>query len=99
MRQLRLAQDHRVRRYAAIVVVACTVLVAGLGAGTAQAAPRDNVANARLCLNGGWKTLTTSNGRHFRNVGQCVIYALFGGQFGSTTPPATPPPTTPPPGE
>jgi hypothetical protein len=36
--------------------------------------------------------LTTSNGRHFRNLGQCVVYALVGGQFGTTT--TTPPRTT-----
>jgi hypothetical protein len=88
MRQLRLAQEPRVRRYAAIVLVACTVLVAGLVASSpAKAAPPPNVVNARLCLNGGWRTLTTSDGRHFRNLGQCVVYALVGGQFG--TPPST----------
>jgi hypothetical protein len=75
-------QEHRVRRYAAVVLVACTVLVAGL-ASSAQAAPPPNVVNARQCLHGGWRTLTTSDGRSFRNVGQCVWYALLGGQFGT----------------
>ena len=31
-----------------------------------------------LCLHDGWKTLKTSNGRSFRNLGACVVYALFG---------------------
>jgi len=90
MRQVWLVQTHRVRRCAAIALTTCAVLVGGLVASSpAQAAPRDNVANARLCLNGGWRTLTTANGRHFRNLGQCVVYALVGGQFG--TPPPPPP--------
>jgi len=71
-----------------------TVLVAGLVASpSAKAGPRENVANARLCLvNNGWRTLTTRNGSHFRNVGACVVYALFGGTFATapTTPPAPP---------
>jgi hypothetical protein len=80
-------QGNRVRRYAAVALVACSMLLAGLVAGSAQAAPPPNVVNARQCLNGGWRTLTTSDGRHFRNLGQCVVYALLGGQFG--TPPST----------
>ena len=76
-------QGNRVRRYAAVTLVACSMLLTGLVAGSAQAAPPPNLVNARLCLNNGWRTLTTSDGRHFRNVGQCVWYALFGGQFGT----------------
>jgi hypothetical protein len=81
----------RLRRKAAIVAAAGGVLVGALGASApAQAAPRDNLANARLCLRGGWKTLTTANGRSFRNQGLCIVYALFGGQFSPGTPPAPP---------
>jgi len=65
------------------------VSIAGLGAtASAQAAPRDNLANARLCLHDGWKTLKTSSGRPFRNLGSCVVYALFGGQFALPPSPA-----------
>ena len=72
-----------------------TVLIAGLVASpSAKAGPRENVANARLCLvNNGWRTLTTLNGGHFRNVAGCLVYALLGGKFAPTTP--TTPPTPP----
>ena len=87
MRLSWLKEGVGLRRYAAIFLVACVVLVAGLVASSsAQAAPRDNLAKAKLCLHDGWKTLKTSDGRSFRNLGACVVYALFGGQFG--TPPA-----------
>ena len=75
-------------RRKAAVVVTCAALAAGLGASpAAQASPRDNLANARLCLNGGWKTLKTLDGRSFRNQGLCIVYALFGGRF---APPPSP---------
>ena len=87
MRLLWLNEGVRLRRYVAVFLVAFVVLVAGLIASSpAQAAPRDNLAKARLCLHDGWKTLKTSDGRSFRNLGACVVYALFGGQFG--TPPS-----------
>jgi len=76
----------RIRRRVATVLVAVSVAGAGLVASsTAQAAPPPSVQNAKLCLHDGWKTLKTSDGRSFRNVGQCVIYALLGGHF--STPP------------
>jgi len=80
--------------------VALVALVGGL-AGPANAAPRDNFANARLCLvNAGWRTLVTTTGQHFRTPLQCVFYALSGRSFGTTattTPPPPPPAPTPPP--
>ena len=88
MRLFRFEQRDRLRRAAATVLVAASVLIAGLVASSpAQAAPRDNLANARLCLHDGWKTLKALDGRSFRNTGSCVVYALFGGQF------APPPPS------
>jgi len=76
-------QGNRVRRYAAVALVACSMLLAELVAGSAQAAPPPNVVKAKQCLDGGWRTLTTSDERHFRNLGQCVVYALLGGDFGT----------------
>jgi hypothetical protein len=88
MRLLRPKDGSKLHRLAAIVLVAAVVLIAGfMSSSPAQAAPRDNLANARLCLHDGWKTLKTSNGRAFRNLGSCVVYALFGGQF---APPPSP---------
>lgn len=94
MRLLLHAGGGRLRLAAAIALAAATVLLAGLlSAPPAQAGLRDNLANARLCLHGGWATLQTSTGRSFRNAGWCVIYALAGGQFGVPAPPPPPPPT------
>jgi hypothetical protein len=63
-------------------VVAISVSGVGLVASSAaQAAPPPNVQDAKLCLHDGWKTLKTIDGLSFRNAGQCVIYALLGGQF------------------
>jgi hypothetical protein len=88
MRQLGLERRGGVRRRAATLLLAGAVLVGGLAASSpAQAAPRDNLANARLCLRDGWKNLKTANGRSFRNLGSCVVYALFGGQFAVSTQP------------
>jgi hypothetical protein len=95
MRQLGLEGRAGVRRRTATLLLTGAILVGGLAASSpAQAAPRDNLANARLCLRDGWKTLKTANGRAFRNVGTCVVYALFGGDFATpTSPPTVPPPT------
>jgi hypothetical protein len=86
MRKLQFERKTTFRQHAAIIVVACAVIVTGIASAPAQAAPRDSLANARLCLHDGWKTLKTSDGRSFRNLGSCVVFAIFGGQFGSTTP-------------
>jgi hypothetical protein len=97
MRLHRLARGRRIRRAAAITLVAAVVLVGGLATvSPAQAAPRDNLANARLCLRGGWTTLKTSSGASFRSLGRCVVYALVGGQFQPAAPPPPPPPPPPP---
>ena len=93
----------RLRRHAGrarlLLGTAAVTVVAMLGglfwSAPAQAAPRDNLANARKCLNGGWRGLQTSAGRSFPNVGWCVVYALVGGQFGSAPPPPPPPPPPP----
>ena len=88
MRLLRLGGADRLRRGVALMLISVAVLVCGLvSSSTAQAAPRDNVANAKLCLHNGWRTLRTSTGGSFRNVGHCVIYALVGGKFGSAPAP------------
>ena len=103
MRQAQTETGDRSRRRAATILITTVVAVGALSGGTAaQAAPRDNWQNARKCLQGGWRTLKTLDGRSFRGVGQCVIYAMRGGQFApaaTSTPPAPPapvPPTTPP---
>ncbi len=37
-------------------------------------------ANISACKHGGWKTLTDSNGRHFKNQGDCVSYFATNGR-------------------
>jgi hypothetical protein len=76
----------RLRIAAAIALVVAAVAVGLAASSAAQAAPRDNIANARLCLRGGWQTLQTSSGRQFRGLGHCIVYALFGRQFASSGP-------------
>ena len=60
--------------------------VVGVGALTggaaAQAAPRDDWQNAKQCFQGNWRNLKTADLRQFRSLGDCVSYALRGGQFG-----------------
>jgi hypothetical protein len=80
-------------------VAGVATLGGSLWTAPAQAAPRDNLANARLCLGGGWTTLRTTGNRPFRNVGWCVVYALAGGRFATSTPTPPPPPPPPPPSE
>ena len=85
MRLSRLRQGAKLRRFAAIALATGVVSVAGLASSPpAQAGLRENLINAQQCLNGGWKTLTRTNGTSFRNLGACVVYAVLGGQFGST---------------
>jgi hypothetical protein len=38
-----------------------------------------NAENANLCQNGGWQTLTRSDGSTFANQGDCVSYGAQGG--------------------
>jgi hypothetical protein len=86
------AAGRRHRRGATLLVTTVVGIAALTGGQAAQAAPRDNVQNAMKCLNGGWRTLTTSQGRSFRGVADCIVYALRGGQFGTPPPPPPPPP-------
>ena len=87
MRQHPFEHPSKVRRHAAVFAVTCTGIATGLIASApAQAAPRDNLAQAKRCQHDGWKTLKTIDGRSFRNQGWCIAYALLGGQFSSTTP-------------
>lgn len=58
------------------------VLAALMLAGGAAAANGGNSANAKLCQQGGWETLTRSDGSSFANTGACVSYAARGGEFG-----------------
>lgn len=96
MRQTQTGTAERRRRRAATLLIATVVGVGALTGGTAaQAAPSDNWQHARQCFQG-WRTLKTSDGRSFRNIRDCVFYALRGGQFGSTTTPPLPPPPPPP---
>jgi hypothetical protein len=89
MRHLGLEGSAGLRRRTATLLLASAVLAGGLAASSpAQASPRDNLANARLCLHDGWKTLKTANGHSFRNQGSCIVYALFGGQFAPSQPPS-----------
>jgi hypothetical protein len=37
-----------------------------------------NSGNAKACKSGGWKTMVTANGAHFKNQGACVSYAVRG---------------------
>jgi hypothetical protein len=74
-------------RLVAVMALAVSAMAVGLATTSdAQAGPRQNLANARLCLRGGWTSLQTSDGRAFRSLGRCVVYALFGGEFGSAAP-------------
>jgi len=74
-------------RIAAAAALVLSALAIGLATSSAaQAGPRENIATARLCLRGGWHSLQTADGRSFRNLGRCVVYALFGGQFGTPDP-------------
>lgn len=91
MRSCRLERGGRLRLGVASLLAVAAIAVTGLAA-PAQAAPRDNLLNARLCLRGGWTTLQTSTGRSFRHVVWCLAYALNGGRFGTPEPPATVPP-------
>jgi hypothetical protein len=90
MRLRRPAGRARLLLGTAVAVVG--MLGGSVWAAPAQAAPRDNLANARLCLGGGWTTLQTAGNRPFRNVGWCVLYALVGGRFASPPPPSEVPP-------
>jgi hypothetical protein len=78
--------SRRLRIAAAAALMVSALAVGLMTSSAAQAAPRDNLANARLCLRGGWHDLQTSRGRPFRGVAQCVVYALFGGKFAATDP-------------
>lgn len=80
-----------------VALVTAVVLVVGLVSATSgSAAPRDNLLNARQCLRGGWHSLQTSSGRAFYGPLHCVVYALRGGVFGTTVPPAEEAPPVPP---
>jgi len=92
VRQSQMGTTDRLRRRAAALGVVAIVSIVGLtGASAAQAAPRDNLRHAAQCLNGGWHTLKRTNGASFRNLGDCVVYALRGGLFAPTAPPTDPP--------
>ena len=95
MRELPAKAADRRRRRAATLLITTVVGVGALTGGTAaQAAPRDNVQNARQCLNGGWRTRKTAEGKSFRNVRDGLFYALRGGQFAAApSPTAAPPPS------
>jgi hypothetical protein len=90
MRLLQLEEGNRFHRYAATLLATTAIVVSGLIASSpAQASPRDNLANAKLCLlHQGWQTLKASDGSSFRNLGGCIVYALRGGQFAPPPPPA-----------
>jgi len=76
------------RNLLALGVVAALLLFA-LTSTTAEArqGPGGNSAAAQLCQDE-WPTLLTSDGKSFKNAGQCTSYAAKGGQF--ATPPLDP---------
>ena len=56
----------------------CVPLLA-LALGSAASAGGGNSGVAHLCQQGGWQTLTTTEGTFFRNQGDCVSYGARGG--------------------
>ena len=68
------------RRFVRVITLA--VLVLGLVAGTANAAPgSSNKANAKACQKGGWETLAPSTNPTvaFASQDACVSYGASGG--------------------
>jgi hypothetical protein len=61
-------------------VVAVFVFVGGSAVGDVG---DGNSANAQLCQKDGWLTLSRMDATRFVNVGACVTYAAFGGNFTS----------------
>lgn len=74
--------DLRRRRAATLLIMAVVGVGALTGGAAAQAAPRDDWQNAKQCFQGNWRNLKTADLRQFRSLGDCVSYALRGGQFG-----------------
>ena len=60
-------------------VITLAVLVLGLVAGIASAAPGSNKANAKFCQKGGWEQLQRVNGTPFASQEECVSYGAQGG--------------------
>ena len=50
-----------------------------VGVSTASAATGGDLANAKLCLQGGWRDLVTSEGAGFASGADCVLYVARGG--------------------
>jgi hypothetical protein len=60
------------------LTVLLVVAGSGMGSATAQGVNWDA---SQLCKNDGWETLRDANGNPFKNQGQCVQYAVQGGEF------------------
>ena len=66
-----------------LIVTALVITVAGILVLPQMVTAGDsNSANARRCQRDGYKSLLTSDGENFTNVGDCVRYAAHGGIFG-----------------
>jgi hypothetical protein len=63
-------------RFASLTMLA--VVVMGLLAGTATAAPGGNAESAKLCQRGGYLHYTRADGAPFKNQGACTSYATKG---------------------
>jgi hypothetical protein len=66
-------------RKSLVALAVLTVVVSALAFAGAPAAKADDVANAKLCLNGGWRNLMRSNATQFPSQFHCVQYSVFGG--------------------
>jgi len=69
------------KRFASVVFTALLVLAGSAGLATPAAAQEGNNAASSACKQGGWQTLTDANGSTFKNQGQCVSYAVQGGEL------------------
>jgi hypothetical protein len=66
------------------VLLTCFAFALTVGVAT-SAADGGNSGKAALCRQGGWESVTRSNGTAFDNTGDCVSYAAQGGVFGSSS--------------
>ena len=65
-----------------LLVLGLATCFAGGALATPTALAKDNKDAKDQCKNGGWQTLTDSNGNGFKNQGQCIKYVNHGGEFG-----------------
>jgi Ca2+-binding RTX toxin-like protein len=61
-----------------IAIVCASLMLLGVLAVPAMAAPGGNAGGSAACENGGYRNYTDANGNAFKNEGQCVKYAAKG---------------------